>query len=122
MRKFKPGAKVRVEVDATIVKETTKGNPYWYDCLMPDGTVESVSISRIKWLADEPVATMDTDGSIQIISNRLTPAGARLLIDWLVAHERYFPDDRVEQETPTACTQDSESSGKVEITDSGVMR
>ena len=31
MRKFKPGAKVRVEVDATIVKETTKGNPYWYD-------------------------------------------------------------------------------------------
>ena len=23
---------------------------------------------------------------------------ARLLIDWLVAHERYFPDDQVEQE------------------------
>ena len=49
-------------------------------------------------MADVPVATMDNDGSIQIISNRLTPVGARLLIDWLVAHERYFPDDQVEQE------------------------
>jgi hypothetical protein len=56
MRKFRPDAKVRVEVDATIVKGTTKGNPYWYDVMLQDGTVESVNISRINWLADEPVA------------------------------------------------------------------
>src|SRR2546423_9510852 len=98
MRKFKPGARVRVEIDATIVKETTKGNPYWYDCLMPDGTVESVNLSRINWLADEPVATMDNDGSVQIISNRLTPAGAPLLIDWAIMHARDFLDVLEEHE------------------------
>lgn len=83
MRKFKPGARVRVEIDAVIVRQARKDNPYWYICQFSDGHEETVNLARINWLADEPVLTLDTDGSIQIISNRLSREGWFHLIEKL---------------------------------------
>lgn len=79
MRKFKPGARVRVEVDAEIVEQAEKSNPYWYIVRFADGREEIVNLARINWLSDEPQVTRDNDGSVQIITNRLTAEGARHL-------------------------------------------
>jgi ABC-type ATPase involved in cell division len=93
MRAFKPGARVRVEHDATVIALTTKGNPYWYDVQLPTGEIETVNIARLNLLADEPICNLDADGSVQIVTTRLTPMGVLNLIGKLTAYTQYFPDE-----------------------------
>ena len=97
MKTFKPGARIRVKRDATIVGLADKANPYWYVVRFPDGHEETVNIARINYLSDEIRASIDHDASVQIISNRLSARGARELLLWLQTHEQDFID-QVEQE------------------------
>src|SRR5438105_1478897 len=83
MKDFPPGAMVRVAHDARIVALEDPKNPFWYRVEYPDGTRAVVNISRLTWLADQVKAMMDTDGSVHIISNRLTAEGALDLMKWL---------------------------------------
>jgi hypothetical protein len=85
-----PGMRVRVAQDARIVGLVDKSNPYWYVVECPSGEQEAVNMSRLTWFADDIKATMDHDGSVVILSNRLTPKGARELLLWLQTHTEDF--------------------------------
>lgn len=98
MKQFKPGARVRVEQDARIVQLNEKSNPYWYVVEFSDGRRDLVNIARITHLADEVRATIDHDGSIQVISNRLTARGALELEQWLSLHRQDFLDQLAAQD------------------------
>lgn len=100
MRKFEPGNRVRIELDATILKQSSKGNSYWYDCLMPDGTIVTVNLARIHLLADEPIVDLEADGSLQIVTTRLSRQGWENLIARLQGLSATLD--------ATACTQDKE--------------
>lgn len=96
MRKFQPGQAVRVERNARIV-EQVKDNPYWYVVEWPDGTQEQVNIGRLSAVADEARATIDLDGSVLVLTNRLSLDGAKSLLDWLACHIGTFDDVAYEQ-------------------------
>lgn len=84
MRSFRKGQSVRVERNATII-EQVEGNPYWY-LVEVEGKQETVNVGRISAIADEARATIDTDGSILVLTNRLSIEGGRALREWLDAH------------------------------------
>src|SRR5437868_2309036 len=90
MKEFLPGSTVRGAHDARIVGREVAHNPYWYRVAYPDGHGDVVNISRVHWYADEARATMDHDGSVQVISSKLTPQGAMNLFHWLDAHYAEF--------------------------------
>lgn len=104
MRKFQPGARVRVEVDAQIVEQADRNNPYWYVVrFVGDGHEETVNLARIVGLADVAQVSRDSDGSVMLFTSRLTPEGALHLRDILT--------DYVNNPMPgNECTQD-ESEG-----------
>ncbi len=93
MRKFKAGQAVRVEQNAVIVEQPDRDNPYWYTIEFPSGERLPVNIGRINSVAEECKATIDTDGSVLILSNRLSLSGAKDLIEWLECHVNGFDDD-----------------------------
>jgi len=90
MKDFPPGATVRVAHDARIVALEDPSNPFWYRVRYSDGSEAVVNVARITYFADQVKATIDEDGSIQIISNRLTAEGARDLFHWLRTHYADF--------------------------------
>ena len=96
MRKFLPGQSVRIERNARIVGQV-KDNPYWYIVELPDGTQEQVNIGRLSAVADEARATIDLDGSVLVLTNRLSLDGAKSLLDWLACHIETFDDEAYEQ-------------------------
>jgi hypothetical protein len=49
----------------------------------PDGRREEVNISRLRWFSDDPRATIDYDGCVQIYTSKLTAKGAIHLYHWL---------------------------------------
>lgn len=79
---LEPGCQVRVEVDATIVHQADKDNPYWYIVRYVDGREEAVSVGRITRIAERPQAVFD-QGSVTILSPHLSPAAAVDLFHWL---------------------------------------
>jgi hypothetical protein len=85
MRKFMPGQAARLERNCTIVQQV-KDNPYWYEVSLPDGTVEVANISRLNAVPDEAKAVIDLDGSVLILTPRLSLEGARSLREWLDCH------------------------------------
>lgn len=108
MRKFLPGQAVRIERNATII-EQMRDNPYWYVIELPDGTQEQVNIGRISAIADEAKATIDLDGSVLVLTNRLSLSGAKDLLDWLSCHIETFDDSAYEVARTSAI---AESEGK----------
>ncbi len=95
MRKFLPGQAVRVERNATII-EQVKDNPYWY-VVDVNGTQETINIGRISAVADEARASIDLDGSVLVLTNRLSLEGARSLREWLDCHISGFDEEAYEQ-------------------------
>jgi len=85
-----PGMRVRVAQDARIVCLADEQNPYWYVVEYPSGEQETVNVARLTWFTDDIKATMDNDGSVLILSNRLTPKGAQELLLWLQTHAGDF--------------------------------
>jgi len=96
MKKFRPGQPVRIERNCTIV-EQVKDNPYWYVIELPDGSRETASIGRLSAMNDEAKAVIDEDGSVLILTPRLSLEGARSLREWLDAHIETFDDSAYEQ-------------------------
>ncbi len=96
MRKFLPGQSVRIERNARIVNQLPD-NQYWYIVELPDGTQETINIGRISAVADEAKAVIDLDGSVLVLTNRLSLEGAKSLLDWLACHIETFDDSAYEQ-------------------------
>jgi len=96
MRKFTSGQSVRIERNATII-EQVKDNPYWYVVQLPTGEQETVNIGRISAVADEAKATIDLDGSVLVLTNRLSLDGAKDLLDWLSCHIATFDERAYER-------------------------
>lgn len=90
MKELPAGMAVRVEHNAQIVGLADKDNPYWYEIEYPTGEHDVVNISRLHWYADDVRASVDIDGSIQIISNKLTAQGAINLYHFLRTHYADF--------------------------------
>jgi hypothetical protein len=100
-RKFYPGQAARIERDCKIV-EMVKDNPYWYIVELPDGTQETVNIGRLNAVPDTCKAVIDLDGSVLILTPRLSLDGAKSLMDWLACHVSAFDDSAYEQARSTA--------------------
>lgn len=96
MRKFMPGAAARLERNCIVVAQV-KDNPYWYIVALPDGTQETVNIGRLNAVPDEAKAVIDLDGSVLILTPRLSLDGAKSLLDWLSCHIETFDDSAYEQ-------------------------
>lgn len=94
MRKFMPGQAVRIERNATIISPV-EGNPYWY-VVEIEGKQEVMNIGRISAIADEAKATIDLDGSVLVLTNRLSLDGAKSLLDWLSCHIETFDEQAYE--------------------------
>src|SRR5579863_2462555 len=109
MRSFRKGQSVRVERNATII-EQVEGNPYWY-VVEVEGKQETVNVGRISAVSDEARATIDIDGSLLILSNRLSLTGAKDLIDWLQCHVSGFDDSAYEQARSGAIAESEEEIG-----------
>lgn len=97
-RELPPGTHIRVEQNARIVSIADPGNPYWYVVEYPSGRQETVSLSRINYLADKARAVVDTDGSMQVFSTRLSPAGAVELYHFLRTHLSEFEANTQQRE------------------------
>ena len=65
--------------------EQVKDNPYWY-LVEVNGERETVNIGRMSAVADDAKATIDLDGSVLVLTNRLSLEGAKSLLDWLSCH------------------------------------
>lgn len=94
-RKFLPGQAARIERDCKVV-EQMKDNPYWYVVELPSGELEQVNIGRLNAVPDVCKAVIDLDGSILILTPRLSLEGARSLRDWLDAHISTFDEQAYE--------------------------
>ena len=94
MRKFTPGQAVRIERNGTII-EQVKDNPYWY-LVEVNGEQETVNIGRISAVADEARASIDLDGSVLVLTNRLSLEGAKSLREWLDSHIECFDEQAYE--------------------------
>ena len=90
MKELPAGMAVRVEHNAQIIGLADKENPYWYEIEYPTGERDVVNISRLHWYSDDVRASVDTDGSIQIISSKLTAQGAINLFHFLRTHYADF--------------------------------
>ncbi|SRR6266567_2853263 len=87
MRNLRAGQPVRVEVPGHVVKQMDD-NPYWYEISFDDGRPnELVSLARINAVQDRSRGVIDTDGSIQVFTPRLSPEGALDLLQWLRTNE-----------------------------------
>jgi hypothetical protein len=94
----------------TLLVQFDEGsNPYLYVVEYADGRRDLVNVASITCLADEPCATIDQDGSVQVISNRLSLAGALQLEQWLAIHKQDFID-RLAAQADSASTQDTEAT------------
>lgn len=102
MRKFLPGQNVRIERNATII-EQLPNNQYWYRVQLPDGSEETINIGRISAVADEARASIDLDGSVLVLTNRLSLEGAKSLLDWLSCHIETFDEQAYEVARSGAC-------------------
>lgn len=90
MKKFEPGAKIRVEFNAEVVGLCDPSNPFWYTVRYPSGELSTVSLARIHAVVDHTRAVMDDDCSIQVFSPRLSAEGALDLLLWLETHRHEF--------------------------------
>jgi|SRR5579863_7703063 len=102
IRKFVSGQVVRVEHSAVIVGLADKNNPYWYEVAYSDGRPnEVVSIVRLNSVNDHAYAVLDTtDGTIEVLSRRLSPTGALDLLLWLEIHRHDLEQARGQQTQP----------------------
>ena len=111
MKELPAGMAVRVEHNARIVGLADKENQYWYEIQYPDGSQDVVNISRLHWYVDDVRASVDTDGSIQIISNKLSAQGAINLFHFLRTHYADF-----EAMTSLGCTNSGNDPGEASTT------
>ncbi len=88
VRKLVPGQAVRIEVPGHVVKQMDD-NPYWYEISFDDGRPSAlVSLARINAVNDRSRGVIDTDGSLQIFSPRLSALGGLDLLEWLRTNEQ----------------------------------
>jgi hypothetical protein len=92
MRQLKAGQSVRVEFNAKVIGLVDESNPYWYLVQFPDGHTEEVSLARINAVNDRSRGVIDTDGSLQIFSPRLSALGGLDLLEWLRTNEQELKD------------------------------
>src|SRR5437588_11792648 len=111
-RKLEPGQAVRIEVNGHVVKQADKDNPFWYEVSFdePGRPNEIVSLARINAIQDTIRAVMDTDGSMQLFTPRLSASGALELMQWLRTHQAELEaavhpptDDETEQAELVLC-------------------
>lgn len=106
-QKFLPGQSVRFEVDATIIEQVAD-NEYWYLVELSNGTQERVSVGRLSAIAEVARAASDFDGSLLILSNRLSLTGVKSLLDLLTAHIAAFDEETYQEARSTAIVEITE--------------